>query len=100
MQFLVRVEISIPPGMPEAEREDLLAAESARGRELIAAGVLRAIWRIPGRLANWSLYEAQDADELHMSLASLPLFPWLRADVTPLATHPLGAVDATVRTLD
>jgi muconolactone D-isomerase len=97
MQFLVEIKIAIPPGMPEGQRRELLAAESARGRELIAAGTLRGIWRIPGRLANWSLYDVENTDELHALLASLPLFPWLRARVIPLATHPLGTVDATVR---
>jgi muconolactone D-isomerase len=97
MQFLVQIEIAMPAEMPESQRQNLLAAESARGRELVGTGALRAIWRTPGQFANWSLYEVEDADELHASLASLPLFPWFHARVIPLATHPLGAVHATMQ---
>jgi muconolactone D-isomerase len=88
-EFLVRIETRLPPDMPEAERTQLLEAESARGRELIASGKLRRIWRIPGRIANVSLYDVADADELHELLSSLPLFRWMDIHVEALAVHPL-----------
>lgn len=66
-------------------------AERARGRELIDRGVLKRIWRIPGRLSNYSLYEVQDATILHDLLSSLPLWPWTTMNVEALATHPLEA---------
>ena len=91
MEFLVRIEIGLPPDMPEDRRSELLAAEAARGRELIAAGSLVRIWRVPGRRANVSLYRAADATELHALLGSLPLYPWLEISVEALATHPLEA---------
>ena len=37
------------------------------------------------------VWEAADATELHELISSLPLFPWIDAEVTPLATHPLDA---------
>ena len=77
--------------MPEDRRSALLAAEAARGRELIAAGSLARIWRVPGRRANVSLYRAADGTELHGLLCSLPLYPWLEISVEALATHPLEA---------
>ena len=88
-EFLVRIETRLPPDLPEAERTQLLDAESARGRELIESGKLRRIWRIPGRLANVSLYDVADADELHELLSSLPLARWMDIRVEALAVHPL-----------
>jgi muconolactone D-isomerase len=91
MEFLARIEVGLPPDMPEDRRRELLEAESARGRELIADGSLVRIWRVPGRRANVSLYRAADATELHALIASLPLYPWLDISVEALATHPLEA---------
>jgi muconolactone D-isomerase len=62
-----------------------------RGRQLRASGVLRSIWRVPGRLANVAIWSAPDADRLHELLTSLPLWRWMDVQVTALATHPLMA---------
>jgi muconolactone D-isomerase len=43
---------------------------------------------VPGRRANWGIWEAEDATALHAAIRSLPLFPWLEVDVIPLAAHP------------
>ena len=61
-------------GDPE-ELARLTAAERARGAELGAAGTIRRMWRVPGRRANWGVWEADDATALHAAIASLPLFP-------------------------
>ena len=90
MHFLVRAESHLPPAMTAAEREALVARETARGRELVAAGMIEAIWRIPGRTANVAIWRCADADELHAALCSLPAYSWMGIDVTPLATHPLS----------
>jgi muconolactone D-isomerase len=79
--------------MPESRRQDLMDAEERRGRELLESGALVRIWRVPGRLANVSLYEVADATELHGALSSLPLHPWMHVDVEPLAVHPLERSD-------
>jgi muconolactone D-isomerase len=89
MEFLVQIEVRLPPSLGGPERDRLVADEFARGRELIAAGHLRHIWRVPGALRNVSIYEAADATELHELISSLPLFPFFTAEVTPLAVHPL-----------
>jgi muconolactone D-isomerase len=89
MEFLVRIQVQLPPEMSAEQRQTLTAAEARRGRELQDAGLLRRIWRVPGRLANVSLYEAPDATAVHEALSSLPLFPWIDAHVEPLAVHPL-----------
>lgn len=89
MRFLVQIEVGLPGSLPDDERAELLDAELERGRQLVEAGAIRAIWRVPGALRNVGIWEAADATELHERLSSLPLFRWLRADVTPLAEHPL-----------
>jgi muconolactone D-isomerase len=91
MEFLVRIDIDLPADVAESRRRELLEAEAVRGRELLASGSLRRIWRVPGRWANVSLYDASDATELHVLLTSLPLWPWMDVRVEPLATHPLEA---------
>lgn len=90
MEFLVRIAVNLPPDIDPEERSRLLEAETARGRELLASGSLRRIWRVPGRTANVSLYDVADATELHGLLSSLPLWPWLDITVEPLAEHPLS----------
>lgn len=88
MEFLVRVEIHLPPTMSPEERARLTAAESARAAALASEGRLLRLWRLPGRRANWGLWRAPDATALHDALTSLPLWPYMDIDVTPLAEHP------------
>lgn len=90
MEFLVHITVALPGDMDDGERDALLAAERRRGEELVAAGSIQAIWRIPGGLRNVGVWEAADATELHELIASLPLYRWLTAEVTPLAVHPLS----------
>ena len=90
MEFLVQITTNLPPDMSAAASGELIAAETRRGQELVDAGVIRAIWRIPGGLRNVGIWEAADATGLHEFITSLPAYPWFSADVTPLATHPLG----------
>jgi muconolactone D-isomerase len=93
MEFLVRIEVTLPGDMPEASRAELVTAELARGQELRERGAIKRIWRLPGGLRNVGLWEAADATELHDLIASLPFYPWLHSEVWPLAVHPLEASD-------
>jgi muconolactone D-isomerase len=88
VEFLVHIEVLWPPDADPDEKARLIAAEGARARELIAEGRIRRLWRIPGRWANYGLWEAPDATVLHAALSSLPLSPWCDIEVEPLATHP------------
>jgi muconolactone D-isomerase len=90
VEFLVEIEISLPPELGDERRRSLLDAEAARGSALAQAGVLRALWRVPGRLANCGIWSATDATALHEALASLPLWPYMDVAVTALARHPLS----------
>lgn len=91
MEFLVRIDVDLTADVTEPRRRELLDAEAERGRELLASGALRRIWRVPGRSSNVSLYAADDATELHALLTSLPLWPWMDVHVEALAIHPLEA---------
>jgi muconolactone D-isomerase len=88
---MVRLETNLPPEMNPARRSDLLAAELERGAQLLADGTIRDIWRIPGKVANFSVWQTVDATALHAALTSLPLFPFMQVEVTALAVHPLRA---------
>lgn len=88
VEFLVNIEVRRPDDVDDARFADLVAAERRRAAELVEAGVLRRIWRVPGRMANWGLWDAADATALHAAIASLPLAPWLDVRVVPLAEHP------------
>jgi muconolactone D-isomerase len=88
MEFLVNIEIRWPADGDPAERDRIFQAELARGRELAEAGIMRRLWRVPGRWANWGVWEAEDATALHAAISSLPLWPWMDVTVHPLAVHP------------
>lgn len=86
-EFLVHIEIVWPPDAPEEQRAEVFARELEQGQRLAHAGRLRRLWRVPGRWANWSLYDVADATELHEALSSLPLYPWMDIEVHALAKH-------------
>jgi muconolactone D-isomerase len=88
MDFLVHITFAWPADITVEEQQRLGAAEHARARELAASGNLKRLWRIPGQRANWGIWHAADATELHAAIASLPMFPYLVATVHPLAGHP------------
>ena len=88
MEFLVHIEIEWPPDADPDEFARVTAAERERARELTAEGTIRRLWRVPGRRANWGLWEASDATALHAALTTLPMYPWLSIEVEPLAAHP------------
>jgi muconolactone D-isomerase len=88
MEFLVHIEVEWPAEGDAEQLARLLAAERERAQQLAAEGRIRRMWRIPGRRANWGLWEAPDATALHAAIASLPLWPWLAVEVHALAAHP------------
>ena len=87
MEFLVRMVLSFDHSMPPDERDRYRVAEARRARELADEGKLKRLWRVPGRRANWGIWSADDATDLHTALSSLPLWPWLDIEVLPLADH-------------
>ena len=54
------------------------------------------MWRVPGRTANWGIWEAADATALHAAITSLPLFPYLDVEVIALEKDSSGRLATAV----
>ncbi len=87
MLFEVRMTVALPHEMPEAEAAELKARERALAQQMQSAGKWRHLWRVAGRYANVSIFDVDDAEELHNLLVSLPLFPYMTIKVTALCRH-------------
>ncbi|WP_214366110.1 muconolactone Delta-isomerase [Pseudonocardia sp. H11422] len=88
MLFHVKMDVAVPRDLDPAERETLLATEKARALELQRAGTWVHLWRVVGQYSNISIFDVGSTDELHEILWTLPLFPFMKIQVTPLAQHP------------
>ena len=69
MEYLVHIEIEWPASNDPKLKEEIFAAELLQGQKLAREGKLKRLWRIPGRWANWSLYDVADATELQIGRA-------------------------------
>jgi muconolactone delta-isomerase len=86
-EFFVSFTLTVPEGTPGQVADETVAAEGRRVTELAALGHVTRIWRLPdGRTLG--LYRAADPAGLDAILRSLPLYPWMSMDVTPLTPHP------------
>lgn len=88
MLFLVRMDVNIPRDLPADEANEIKAREKAYSQDLQRDGRWQSIWRVVGEYANYSIFDVASNDELHQLLQGLPLFPFMKIDVTPLAVHP------------
>ncbi|WP_350278374.1 muconolactone Delta-isomerase [Kribbella sp. HUAS MG21] len=88
MLFHVRMDVHLPRDLDPTVRAGLVARERERAIELQKAGVWPELWRIVGQYANISIFDVESNDQLHEILSSLPLFPYMTIEVTPLARHP------------
>ena len=88
MLFQVRMDVELPLDMDHELATTLKADEKARFQELQRSGKWRHIWRIVGEYANISIFDVDSNAELHDLLLSLPLFPYMRIEVTALCRHP------------
>jgi muconolactone D-isomerase len=82
------MDVNIPRDLPASEAAEIIAKEKAYAQALQQSGKWRHIWRIAGEYANYSLFDVKDNAELHDLLAGLPLFPFMKIEVTPLLRHP------------
>jgi muconolactone D-isomerase len=88
MLFLVRMDVNIPTDMPEDKAAAIKATEKAYSQNLQREGKWVSIWRVVGEYANYSVFNAENNDELHEMISNLPLFPYMDIEVIPLAKHP------------
>ncbi len=88
MLFLVQSTVNPPATMPKQEWDTLAQAESDYGIGKRRAGELVDIWRVAGRYAAASIWNAVDNDHLHQLISGLPMFAYADFTITALATHP------------
>ena len=86
--YLCRMDVDLPADLPDATREDLLRREAEYSGGYQRDGIWVELWRVVGAYANYSVFDVVDNDALHSILSGLPLYPYMRIDVTPLARHP------------
>jgi muconolactone D-isomerase len=97
MLYLVRMDVHLPVTMPAAEADEIKAREKAYAQALQTDGRWVELWRVVGKYANYSVFDVTGNDELHELLSGLPLFPYMRIHVTPLAAHPSRITSPGVR---
>lgn len=88
MLYLVHMRVELPHDLPTAVADDIKAREKAYAQQLQQDGAWVHLWRVAGEYANYSVFDVEDHDRLHALLSALPLFPYMRIQVTPLARHP------------
>ena len=90
-EFLVTFTPAVPEGTPAHDVEDAKAREAERARELAKQGNLTRLWALPAKQGVSSalgLWRADGAAEMQAILESLPQYPYLRTQTTPLSPHP------------
>jgi muconolactone D-isomerase len=93
MLFHVEMDVQIPHDLDPAEASRLKAAEKTRFQELQGSGKWRHIWRVVGQYRNVSIFDVENNGELHDILMSLPLYPFMKIEVTALCRHPSSLHD-------
>jgi muconolactone D-isomerase len=88
MLFLVHMQVNLPHDLAPDKANDIKAREKAYAQNLQRQGKWQHLWRIVGEYANYSVFDVQSNDELQDLLSNLPLFPYMKVHVTPLAKHP------------
>ncbi len=88
MLFHVIMDVRIPFDSDPETIKQLQAREHARAEELQRQGKWPHLWRVAGKYANISIFNVKDPAELHETLSSLPLFPFMEVEVTALCHHP------------
>ena len=87
MLFMVEMTVRIPQSLDPEVAEAIKAKEKAYSQQLQRDGKWRHLWRVAGLYANVSIFDVEDADELHTLLTGLPLYPYMEMKVTALAQH-------------
>ena len=88
MLFMVQMQVNMPADMDQKKAEQIKLEEKNYAQALQRAGHWLHLWRVVGRYANVSIFEAADNDALHTMLSGLPMYPYMDIVVTPLAKHP------------
>jgi muconolactone delta-isomerase len=87
-EFFTVFTQAIPPGTADQAVRDAEAGEAERTRDLTGQGHLERLWVLPGAGRALGLWRADSSEQLQAILESLPLYPWLTVQTTPLSPHP------------
>jgi muconolactone delta-isomerase len=91
-EFLITMTVTAPPDTPADAVADKRAREAVRARELAGQGHLQRLWALPGatpeRRRTLGLWRAHDAAAMSAIVETLPLYPWMDLETTPLTEHP------------
>jgi len=82
------MDVSFPDHLTADEVADFQRREKAYSADLQEKGVMKAIWRVVGEYANFSVFDVDDHDDLHAILQGFPMFAHMKVRITPLAKHP------------
>jgi muconolactone D-isomerase len=82
------MEVNIPNSVSEQESAKIKSLEKEYSQNLQKSGKWPHLWRVVGEYANYSIFDVESNDDLHTILSGLPLFPYMKIQVTPLAKHP------------
>lgn len=93
MLYHVRMDVMLPPDMDEQKAAKLKATEKALSQQLQEDGKWRHIWRLAGEYSNFSIFDVESNEALHELLMSLPLYPYMKVEVTPILRHPSSIRD-------
>ena len=88
MLYLVHMEVNIPSSVSEQEATKIKSLEKEYSQNLQKSGKWPHLWRVVGEYANYSIFDVEGNDDLHTILSGLPLFPYMKIQVIPLAKHP------------
>jgi muconolactone D-isomerase len=87
MLFMVKIVVRLPGDWPAEKLQEINKNETARSMQFVRDGKLKRIFRIVGQRANFSIWEVENPEELHATLTSLPLHPYMDVEVWPLIKH-------------
>jgi muconolactone D-isomerase len=88
MLFMAEMTVNIPLDMPAEIANEIKSREKVYSQELQRSGKWVHIWRVVGEYKNVSIFEVDSNEELHTLLNGLPLFPYMKINVTALCGHP------------
>src|SRR5699024_12758597 len=90
IKLLLRTHLNFnfPYSLTPEQTADYQAHEKEYSGNQQEQGIMRAIWRVVGEYANYSIFDVDDHDELHTILSGFPMFKYMDVKITPLAKHP------------
>ena len=87
MLFMVKIVVRLPGDWPPEKLAEINKNETARSMQFVKDGKLKRIFRIAGQRANFSIWEVASPEELHATLTSLPLHPYMDIEITAIMKH-------------